>query len=332
MYNATTRNTPRRRSSRIVFIVLITRYQQNNDRYCTRKEPQRDKLERLARYIARPAIACAWLKLTDSGQSRYTLKTPYRDGTTQVIFESGDFIARLAAQVPTNPVGDVIPGDVVTFDIVIDFTGEATMGGGLDITYDPTALLLASLNRDPDVGEIGFGCDPDILPGLLGSLAIGAFGAPIPAAGPTIIGDVSFDVLGGISSTTVVAVTSASGIGGPWIDGTDFLTIVNPTYNQLAVHFDTDGDPNVSDPDPQMASNQCTGGDADNAMLADSVSEDLTCAANESVDVQGPTQVIGLDGHLIVIAPLSWFQSGFRVLEGASLAVITAEPCQACGP
>jgi hypothetical protein len=33
---------------------------------------------------------------------RYTLKSPWRDGTTRVIFEPEDFIARLAALVP-NP-------------------------------------------------------------------------------------------------------------------------------------------------------------------------------------------------------------------------------------
>jgi hypothetical protein len=31
---------------------------------------------------------------------RYTLKTPYRDGTTHVVFEPLDFLARLAALVP----------------------------------------------------------------------------------------------------------------------------------------------------------------------------------------------------------------------------------------
>jgi len=31
---------------------------------------------------------------------RYTLKKPYRDGTTHVIFEPEDFMARLAAPVP----------------------------------------------------------------------------------------------------------------------------------------------------------------------------------------------------------------------------------------
>ena len=32
---------------------------------------------------------------------RYALKTPYRDGTTHVIFEPLDFIARLAALIPS---------------------------------------------------------------------------------------------------------------------------------------------------------------------------------------------------------------------------------------
>ena len=34
------------------------------------------------------------------GLLRYVLKTPYRDGTTHVIFEPLDFIARLAALAP----------------------------------------------------------------------------------------------------------------------------------------------------------------------------------------------------------------------------------------
>ena len=36
----------------------------------------------------------------NGGQVRDQLKTPYRDGTTHVVFESLDFIARLAALVP----------------------------------------------------------------------------------------------------------------------------------------------------------------------------------------------------------------------------------------
>ena len=58
---------------------------------------QRQKLERLCRYISRPAISEKRLSLTPNGNIRYHLKTPYRDGTTHVIFEPLDFIARLAA-------------------------------------------------------------------------------------------------------------------------------------------------------------------------------------------------------------------------------------------
>jgi hypothetical protein len=64
------------------------------------KARERDKLERLCRYITRPAVSEKRLSLTAHGKVRYELKTPYRDGTTHVIFEPLDFIARLAALVP----------------------------------------------------------------------------------------------------------------------------------------------------------------------------------------------------------------------------------------
>jgi len=64
------------------------------------KADERKKLERLCRYISRPAISERRLSLTPNGNIRYQLKTPYRDGTTHVIFEPLDFIARLAALVP----------------------------------------------------------------------------------------------------------------------------------------------------------------------------------------------------------------------------------------
>lgn len=60
---------------------------------------QRKKLERLCRYIARPAISERRLSLTPTGKVRYELKTPFRNGTTHVIFEPLDFMARLAALV-----------------------------------------------------------------------------------------------------------------------------------------------------------------------------------------------------------------------------------------
>lgn len=45
-------------------------------------------------------MAVPRLSLSATGKAVYTLKTPYRDGTTREAFELVDFIARLAALVP----------------------------------------------------------------------------------------------------------------------------------------------------------------------------------------------------------------------------------------
>ncbi|MCB1842699.1 MAG: transposase, partial [Halioglobus sp.] len=41
---------------------------------------QKEKRERLCRYISRPAVAVPRLSLSSTGKVVYTLKTPYRDG------------------------------------------------------------------------------------------------------------------------------------------------------------------------------------------------------------------------------------------------------------
>ncbi len=73
---------------------------------------ERGKLERLARYISRPAVCGKRLSLTHSGLVRYKLKTPDRSlrsasccagGTTHVFFEPMDFLAR--------PAGTEVGGD-----------------------------------------------------------------------------------------------------------------------------------------------------------------------------------------------------------------------------
>ena len=60
----------------------------------------RDSLERLCRYIARPAVSNERLSVNDRGQVVYRLKHSFRDGTTHVVLDPIDFIARLAALVP----------------------------------------------------------------------------------------------------------------------------------------------------------------------------------------------------------------------------------------
>jgi hypothetical protein len=61
---------------------------------------ERTKVERLCRYISRPAVSTHRLERVEGGKISYELKTPYRNGTTHVLFEPLDFIARLAALVP----------------------------------------------------------------------------------------------------------------------------------------------------------------------------------------------------------------------------------------
>ena len=58
------------------------------------------KLEKLCRYITRPAISEKRLSLSPQGRVRYQLKTPWRNGTTHVEWDPVDFIAKLAALVP----------------------------------------------------------------------------------------------------------------------------------------------------------------------------------------------------------------------------------------
>jgi hypothetical protein len=102
------------------------------------EESARDKLERLCRYISRPAVAQERLSRTSEGRIRYSLKTPYRDGTTHVVFEPLDFLARLAALVPSPGVnltryhGVFAPNHRMRAQIV-----PSRRGAGTACTIDP---------------------------------------------------------------------------------------------------------------------------------------------------------------------------------------------------
>jgi hypothetical protein len=65
---------------------------------------ERNKLERLCRYISRLAVSEKRLSLTTGGNVRFQLTPPYRVATTHVIFEPLEFIARHAALVPSPRV------------------------------------------------------------------------------------------------------------------------------------------------------------------------------------------------------------------------------------
>jgi hypothetical protein len=66
--------------------------------YCAPWE--REKLEKLARYIARPNITEERLRLFPSGEIGYKLKRDYSDGTSALIFSPLEFMEKAAALVP----------------------------------------------------------------------------------------------------------------------------------------------------------------------------------------------------------------------------------------
>jgi len=55
-------------------------------------------------YLRRPAVSEKRHSLTSKGNIRYLLKTPYPDGTTYVIFELLDYLARLVPLLPKPQV------------------------------------------------------------------------------------------------------------------------------------------------------------------------------------------------------------------------------------
>jgi hypothetical protein len=61
---------------------------------------ERGRLERLCRYLLRPPLASERLEVLSDGRVKYGLRHAWSDGTTAVVMEPLDFMARLAALVP----------------------------------------------------------------------------------------------------------------------------------------------------------------------------------------------------------------------------------------
>src|SRR5438876_6010374 len=69
-------------------------------RYQTTEMHYEWSFERLARYVSRPAVSTERLSELPDGRLLYRLKRRWRNGTTEVVFDRSDFIAKLAALVP----------------------------------------------------------------------------------------------------------------------------------------------------------------------------------------------------------------------------------------
>ncbi|MCP4035541.1 MAG: transposase [bacterium] len=144
------------------------------------KAQERNKLERVIRYMARPPVSQEHLSVDGDGLVVYELKHTFSDGTTQVLFEPQDFIARLAALVPRPRAhlvryhGVFAPNARHRHLIVPRRPSPASTGQSDSTSETPTAPMtwMARLNR-------GFGFDVETCPKCGGKLrVIGAITAP----------------------------------------------------------------------------------------------------------------------------------------------------------
>ena len=138
--------------------------------------------------------------------------------------------------VPTTPYEGARPGDQITFDVMMDFStddnglgDDVTLDGGFDIAFDSTALEFVSLN-DAGLGDPAFSREPDVLPGLLQSWVFAEFNG---LSGPALVGSVQFRVLATMGATTNVSTQATGGIGGPFVSGVEFFTLLNVDFNSV---------------------------------------------------------------------------------------------------
>jgi hypothetical protein len=73
----------------------------------------RERLEELVRYCARPPLANDRLSKRADGRYLLRLKTPWRDGTTHLCFEPIELMERLAAQIPKPRINLVLYAGVL---------------------------------------------------------------------------------------------------------------------------------------------------------------------------------------------------------------------------
>ena len=115
-------------------------------------------------------------------------------------------------------------GDLVELEVVMDFTDDPTIGGGIDIFYDSSILgfesfaFSSTLEDDPDFRRL-----PDNLDGELNGLAFGDF---LGLSGPSTVGTLTFVALG--QGTSMLTMAQNEGPPpednpGPFVSATTFL-------------------------------------------------------------------------------------------------------------
>jgi len=113
--------------------------------------------------------------------------------------------------------------DIISIDLLMDFTDDATLGGGMDIFFNDAVLSFLSF----DFGSTSLVLDPaltrlpdsDVLPGKLEGMAFGNFGG---LSGPGVVGTLTFQAIAVGNSALTMAVTTEALKGGDFISDNTF--------------------------------------------------------------------------------------------------------------
>ena len=128
----------------------------------------RERREQLCRYLLRPAVAQDRLRLTEDGRIVLELKRPWQDGTSHLVFEPLDLLARLAALTPRPRINLIIyhgvlapnargRAAVVTFGIPAAVTPAPAAGGG----SAPAAPTASDVSRGTGIPAERAAAEPD---------------------------------------------------------------------------------------------------------------------------------------------------------------------------
>lgn len=121
-------------------------------------------------------------------------------------------------------------GDSLAFDLVMDATNRPTLGGGFDINFDSGFFVFESFTFTGS-GVPGANSEPESQDGrLFSGLFYTAFDEPVAT-----IARIVFTANG--SDTGTIFPSGTAGIGGPWIDRIDNVSIIEPNYEGVTVRI-----------------------------------------------------------------------------------------------
>lgn len=129
-----------------------------------------------------------------------------------------------AASISLSPTSStVLLGSLFNIDVLMDFSGSATTGGGIDIFFDQTKLDFKNFTFDAAFPtETSFTHTPDWLPNELDALAFGNFSG---ISGPAKIGTITFEATSVGIANLALAETDNIFWGGGFYGTENFLPI-----------------------------------------------------------------------------------------------------------